>query len=123
MSGCLYRGDGAFKKIGDSDYKVKFNFLNMFVAADGNPTYVGGAVLLEDHITPLKNTRITLKIKGKDAIVSTGYTDNLGTFNMSGLLSNNHYSLEIDSPEYIGNKEIIVEPNKRNLHELIARKR
>ncbi len=123
ISGCLYRGDGAFKRIGDSDYKARINFMNLFAVADGRPTYVRGSVLLEDRITPLKNTHIILKKKDQQAIVSNTYTDHIGNFSMSGILSNDSYTIEINSPEYLGNKEIIVEPNKNNMHEIIAHKR
>ena len=85
ISGCLYRGDGVFKKIGDSDYKAKINVMNIFVAADGRPTYVCGAVLLENRITPLKNAHIILKKKDHQEIISNTTTDNSGAFNMTGL--------------------------------------
>lgn len=123
LSGCLYRGDGSFKRMGDSDYKVRLNIFNLFVAADGRPTYVGGTVLLEDHMTPLKNTRIILKTKGKETPVSNSYTDHVGRFNMSAILVDDFYDVEIDSAEYIGNKEIKVEHNRENWHEVIAHKR
>ncbi len=123
ISGCLYRGDGVFKKIGDTDYKAKINVMNLFVAADGSPTYVCGAVLLEDHITPLRNTRIILKKKDQQAIVSNTITDNTGSFNMTGLFSKDYYTLEIDSPDYFVKKIITIEPNKNNWHDLYANKK
>ena len=86
ISGCLYRGDGIFKKIGDTDYKANINVMNMFVAADGWPLYVHGVVLLEDRITPLRNTHITLRRKDQQEIISNTSTDNKGAFNMSGFL-------------------------------------
>lgn len=123
ISGCLYRGDGVFKKIGDSDYKARINFMNLFAIADGRPTYICGAVLLEDHLTPLKSVHIILKKKDQLSIVSNTHTDHTGNFNMSGILTRDSYIIEIDSPEYLGNKAIIVEPNRNNWHEIIAHKR
>jgi len=123
ISGCLYRGNGVFKQIGDSDYKAKINIMNMFVAADGRPTYVCGAVLLEDHITPLRNAHIILKKKDQQEIVSDATTDNAGTFNMTGLYSNEYYTLEVDSLGYFAKKTIIIDPNKNNWHEIYANKK
>jgi hypothetical protein len=123
ISGCLYRGDGVFKKIGNSDYKAKINVMNIFVAADGRPTYVCGAVLLEDRITPLRNAHIILKKKDQQAIVSNTDTDNSGTFNMTGLYSNDYYTLEVVSPDYFAKKTIMIEPNKNNWHEIFANKK
>lgn len=123
ISGCLYRGDGIFKQIGNSDYKTKINVMNMFVAADGRPTYVCGAVLIEDRITPLRNTHIKLKKKDRQEIISNATTDNSGTFNMTGLYSEDHYVLEVDSPDYFARKVIMIEPNKNNWHEIFAHKK
>lgn len=123
VCGCLYRGDGPFKKIGDSDYKARINFMNLFAVADGRPTYVCGVVLLEDRITPLKDTVITLKKYNQQSIVSHTNTDNTGNFNMSGILVRDSFLIEIDSPDYFGEKKITVEPNKNNWHEIIAHKK
>jgi hypothetical protein len=123
LTGCLYRGDGVFKKIGDSDYKARVNFMNIITVADGRPTYVCGSVLRADHITPLRNMHVVLKKGEQDSIVSNSYTDQVGNFNMSGILSHDSYIIEIDSPEYRGNKVITVEPNRNNWHEIIALKR
>lgn len=123
ITGCLYRGDGVFKKIGNSDYKAKLSVLNVFVVADGCPTYICGAVFLEDRITPLRNAHILL-IKGDQTYpVSSADTDNRGEFNMTGLYANDYYSIEIDSPDYSGKKTILVEPNKNNWHEIYATKK
>ena len=92
-------------------------------AADGRPTFVNGTVLLEDHITPLKNVHIILKKNDLRTIASNSYTDHVGAFSMSGILHNESYVIEIDSPEYLGSKEIIVKPNRENLHEIFAHKR
>lgn len=97
--------------------------MNLFVAADGRPTYVCGAVLLEDHITPLRNTHIILKKKNQQEIISNTNTDNSGAFNMTGLYSNDYYTLEVDSPDYFAKKTIMIEPNKNNWHEIFANKR
>ena len=70
ISGCLYRGDGIFKKI-----------------------------------------------------VSNTNTDNSGAFNMTGLYSNDYYTLEVDSPDYFAQKTIMIEPSKNNWHEIFAIKR
>ncbi|OGT97445.1 MAG: hypothetical protein A2X80_12675 [Geobacteraceae bacterium GWB2_52_12] len=121
-SGCLYRGEGIFKKIGNSDYKASVHFMNIFVAADGRPTYVCGAVSREDGITPVKNTHIVLKAKDK-AVVSHGHTDHIGIFKLSALMAEDSYLLEIDSPDYFGSKSIVVKPNKNNWHELVAHKK
>ncbi|NVN99483.1 MAG: hypothetical protein HXX17_09170 [Geobacteraceae bacterium] len=123
LTSCLYRGDGAFKQIGNSDFKLKLNFMNFFVAADGYPTCVSGAVLREDSITPLKNVLVILKKKNQQAVVSKAQTDHVGSFTMSGILTNDLYVIELDSAEYSGRKEIIVEPNRRNCHEIIAQRR
>jgi hypothetical protein len=123
ISGCLYRGDGVFKKIGDSDYKAKINVMNLLVAADGRPTYVCGAVLLEDRITPLRNTHIILKKKDQLEIISNTTTDNSGAINMTGLYSNDYYTLEVDSLDYFAKKTIMIEPNKNNWHEIYANKK
>jgi hypothetical protein len=123
ISSCLYRGDGVFKKIGETDYKANINIMNLFVAADGRPTYICGAIFSEDHVTPLKNTRIVLKKKDQPTIVSSTSSDNSGGFNMTGLFSNDYYTLEIDSPDYRGNKTIKIEPNRNNWHEIFAMKR
>jgi hypothetical protein len=121
-SGCMYRGEGIFKKISDSDYKARVN-LGVFAVADGRPTYVSGSVLLEDHMTPLKNTHILLRSKEQSAIVSNSYTDHVGRFSMSGILQNDSYIVEIDSQEYLGNKEIVVNANRVNSHDIFAHKK
>ena len=123
ISGCLYRGDGVFKQIGDSDYKAKISVMNMFVVADGRPTEICGAVYLEDHFTPLRDTNIILKKNDQATIVSSTKTDNSGAFAMSGLYSNEYYTLEIDSPNYVGKKVILVELSKNNRHDLFVGKR
>lgn len=123
LCGCLYRSDGAFKQIGDSDYKVRLNFMNLFVVADGRPTYVRGVVLLEDRLTPLKGSAITLKKSDEKTVVSHTYTDHTGNFNMSRILTRDAFVIEIDSPEYSGRKEITIEPNQNNWHEIIAHKK
>jgi len=123
ISGCLYRGDGIFKQIGASDYKAKINVMNMFVAADGRPIYVCGAVLIEDRITPLRNAHIKLKKKDSQEIVSNTTTDNSGAFNMTGLYSEDFYILEVDSPDYFAKKIIMIEPNKNNWHEVFTNKK
>jgi hypothetical protein len=123
ISGCLYRGDGAFKKIGNSDYKAQIKVLNLFVAADGHPTLVQGSILREDRISPLKFTRVILKKKEDKSIVATEQTNHIGIFHMSAVLYQDDYIIEIDSPQYTGNKVITVEPGKKNWHELVAQKR
>lgn len=123
LSGCLFRGDGVFKQIGNSDYKVKMKLLNMFVVADGHPTPVGGIVMLEDRITPLKHANIILKRKSDLSVVSKAFTNHIGYYDMSGILSHDSYLLEIQSPDYTGAKEILVEPGKGNWHEIVATKR
>jgi len=123
ISSCLYRGDGIFKKIGDSDYRARLDFMNLVAVADGRPTYVCGYVILDNHISPVKNTHLVLKKKGQQEIVSNTYTDHIGKFSMSGILSKDSYVIEIDSLEYQGNYEIVVEPNRNNFHEIIAHKR
>lgn len=120
-AGCLYRGDGILKKIGDSDFKAEFHFMHMFVAADGRPTHVCGTVLLEDKITPVKNTRIVLK-RQDQSVVSRGSTDHIGCFNVSAVMAEDSYTLEIDSVDYLGSKTIKVVPGKNNWHQLIAHK-
>lgn len=122
INGCLYRGEGVFKQIGDSDYKVRVNVLGL-AAADGRPSYVKGSVFLDDHTTPLKNTHIVLKKKGPETIASNTYTDHVGAFSMSGILQNDAYIIEIDSHLYVGRKEIIVEPNRENVHEIFVSKK
>lgn len=121
-SGCLYRGEGIFKKIGASDYKAKVSVMNMFMVADGRPTYVCGTVLLEDKVTPVKNTRIVLKKQGQ-TVVSKGSTDHIGSFNVSAIMTEDPYTLEIVSGDYLGSKSINVVPGKNNWHELIALKK
>ncbi|HBG04075.1 MAG: hypothetical protein A2075_08925 [Geobacteraceae bacterium GWC2_58_44] len=121
-SGCVYRGEGIFKKIGDSDFKASLNFMNMLVAAGGRSTHVCGTVLLEDKVTPVKNARIVLK-KQDQTVVSRGSTDHIGGFNVSAIMPEDSYSLEIDSADYLGSKIIYVDPAKNNWHELVAHKR
>jgi hypothetical protein len=123
ISGCLYRSDGVFNKIGDSDYKARINFLNMFAVADGRLTCVSGIVTLEDRITPLKNAHIILTKKDKNTIVSNTNSDHVGKFVMSGVLFDDSYIIEIDSSEYIGRKEINVKLNYNNWAEIIAYKK
>jgi len=123
ISGCLYRGDGVFKQIGDTDYKAKISVMNLFVVADGRPTEISGAVYLEDHFTPLRNSNIILKKNDQATIVSSTKTDNSGAFAMSGLFANEYYTLEIDSPDYVGRKVFLVEPSKNNRHDLTVAKR
>lgn len=123
ISGCLYRGDGIFKQIGDSDYKAKIHFMDMFVAADGIPTEVCGTVVLEDRITPLKNVHILLKKKDEAAAVAHAYTDNVGSFNLTGILKSDLYTIEIESADFFGRKVIKVSANNNNWHEVIALKR
>ncbi|BCS52526.1 hypothetical protein [Geobacter sp. SVR] len=123
MSGCLYRGDGIFKQIGDSDYKAQLNFMNLFVAANSNPTYVYGAVISEDRITPVKFATVVLRKKEQQEIVTRTNSDNAGRFLMSGILSDDDYNIEIDSPEYVACKTVRIEPNRRNYHEIFVRKK
>lgn len=121
-SGCLYRGEGIFKKIGGSDFKANLHFMHMFVAADGGPTHVCGIVVLDDKVTPVKNARIVLK-KQDQTVVSKGSTDHIGGFNVSAIMPEDSYTLEIDSADYLGSKTIYVKPAKNNWHELVAHKR
>lgn len=123
ISGCLVRGDGLFKKVGDSDYKARINLMDLFIVADGSPTYVCGTVLLEDHITPLKNTHITLVKNNDKTIVANAYTDHTGSFVMSGIFKQDTYAFEVDSPEYLTDKEIIIEPGKNKGYEIIVHKK
>jgi hypothetical protein len=123
ICGCLYRGDGVFKQIGDSDYKARVNILSMLVATDGNPTNITGTVVLDDMFTPIKFTTVILKKKDQQMIVTKSITDSTGRFTMSGILANDYYTIEIDSLEFTANKTILVEPNRVNDHELFARRK
>lgn len=40
LCGCLYRSEGIFKRIGDSDYKARLNFQNLAAVGDGGLTAV-----------------------------------------------------------------------------------
>ncbi len=123
ISGCMYRGDGVFKQIGTTDYKARLNLQNMFVAADGNPTNITGTVVLDDMFTPVKNTAVVLRKKDQPKVITTVNTDSAGRFTLSGLFSNDDYTIEIDSREYSAVKTIRVEPSRRNHHELFARRK
>jgi len=122
-NGCIYRGEGVFKQIGTSDYKAQLKLQNMFVAADGNPTSITGNVVLDDMVTPVKNTPVMLRKKDQRQVITTASTDSAGRFAMSGLFSNDDYTIEIDSREYSAVKTILVEPNRINNHELFARRK
>ncbi|HEY6873829.1 MAG TPA: hypothetical protein VI298_13985 [Geobacteraceae bacterium] len=123
LCGCLYRGEGIFKKIGDSDYKARLNFQNLVAAGDGGLSAVSGVVLLEDHLTPLRNVSVRLKRKKEQVVVSSTQTDNVGRFFITGILYSEPYVVEIESEQYSGSKEIIVTPNRVNSHDIFAEKR
>lgn len=123
LCGCLYRGDGVFKQIGDSDYKARVSLMNLVVVADGKPTYVSGTVLLEDHVTPLKGVHVILRKKDQAPVVANGQTDHIGNFSLTGLFSHDSYTIEVDSSEYAGGKTIMVEPNRDNWHEIFVNRR
>jgi hypothetical protein len=123
INGCMYRGEGVFKQIGTSDYKARLNLQNMLVAADGNPTNITGNVVLDDMFTPLKNTLVVLRKKDQQKVITSVNTDSAGRFTLSGLFSNDDYTIEIDSREYSAFKTILVEPNRINNHEIFARKK
>ena len=123
LCGCLYRSEGIFKRIGDSDYKVGLNFQNLVWVGDGGLTAVSGVVLLEDHVTPLRNVPVRLRRQKEQAVVSSTQTDNVGRFLMTGILYNEPYVVEIESRQYSGSKEIIVSPNRANSHAIFVEKR
>jgi hypothetical protein len=123
ISGCLYRGDGIFNQIGTSNYKTRIQLGQVFVATGGIPSAVCGTVLLEDHITPLKYTKVLLKKSDAEAVISNEHTDHIGKFCMTGILSSDYYVIEVDSPQYIGNKVILVDPNKQGYHDIFARRK
>jgi hypothetical protein len=123
LCGCLYRGEGIFKRIGDSDYKARLNFQNLAAVGDGGLTEVSGVVLLEDHVTPLRNVAIRLTRKKEQAVVSSAQTDNVGRFSLTGILYDEPYVVEIESRQYSGSKEIIVSPNRANSHVIFVVKR
>jgi len=123
LCGCLYRGEGIFKRIGHSDYKARLSFQNLFAAGDGGLTAVSGVVLLEDHLTPLRNVPVRLKRKKEQVIVSSTHTDNVGRFFITGILYSEPYVVEIESERYSGSKDIIVNPNRVNSHDIFADKR
>lgn len=123
LCGCIYRGEGFFKRIGDSDYKARLNFQNIVAVGDGGLTAVSGIVMLEDHITPLKNVPVRLKRKEGEAVVSSTQTDNVGRFSLTGTLYNEVYVVEIQSQQYSGSKQIMVNPNRINSHEIFVKKR
>ena len=122
LCGCLYRGEGIFKRIGDSDYKARLNFQNLVAVGDGGLTAVSGMVLLDDHFTPLRNVPVRLRRKNDQAVVSSTQADNVGRFSLTGILYNESYVVEIESRQYSGSKEIIVSPNRVNCHEIFAKK-
>lgn len=122
MTGCLYRGDGAFKQIGNSDYKAQFSLMNLFVAADGRPSYVNGVVLHEDHITPVKQARVTMKKKDGTAVVAKAQTDNTGIFTLTATLQSDTYIIEIEALGHTGKKELVVNPGRKNWLEVIVHK-
>lgn len=123
LCGCLYRGEGIFKRIGNSDYKTRLNFQNLVAVGDGCLTAVNGVVLLEDHLTPLRNVPVRLRRKKEQAVVSSTQTDNVGRFSLTGILYNEPYVVEIESRQYSGSKQIIVNANRANAHEIFAEKR
>jgi len=122
LTGCLYRGDGAFKQIGKSDYKAQLSLMNLFVAADGRPSYVDGVVLHEDHVTPVKQARVTMKKKDGTAVVAKTQTDNTGIFSLSATLQNDTYIIEIEALGHTGKKELVINPDKKNWLEVIMLK-
>ncbi|BCG48196.1 hypothetical protein GEOBRER4_n3074 [Citrifermentans bremense] len=120
LYGCLYRGEGIFKKIGDSDYKAQLHFQGLVGVADGGLTAVSGMVMQEDHLTPLRNVPVRLRRKSEPGVVSRTQTDNVGRFSLTGILYNDSYVVEIESGQYSGSKEIVVSPNRVNCHEIFA---
>ena len=123
LSGCLYRGEGIFKRIGDSDYKARIEFQDLAAVGDGGLTAVNGVVLLEDHVTPLRNVPVRLVRKKELAVVSTTTTDNVGRFVITGTLYSEPYFVEIESSQYTGSKEISINPNRQNSHLIVVEKR
>lgn len=123
ITGCMYRSDGVFKQIGNSDYKAQVDIQHMFVAADGPPITITGTVVSNDLITPLKYMPLVLRKKNQREIITKATTDNAGRFALTGLFSSEDYTIEIDSPEYTASKTILVEPNRINSHEIFARRK
>lgn len=123
LCGCLYRGEGVFKRIGGSDYKARLSFQNLIAVGDGGLTAVSGVVMLEDHVTPLRYVPVRLTRKKEKTVVSSTQTDNLGRFALTGTFYNEPYLVEIESGQYSGSKEIVVSPNRLNCHEILAQKR
>ena len=123
LSGCLYRGEGIFKRIEDTDYKARLTFQNMLAVGEGGLTGVSGVVLREDHVTPLGNIPVHLIRKNQHIVVSSTQTDNVGRFFITGILYNEPYVVEVESPNYSGSKEIKVSLNRVNNHEIYVEKR
>lgn len=123
LSGCLCRGDGAFRETGDSGNKTKNIPRPSLAVEDGKPTFVSGTVLLEDRATPLNGVHVILRKQGQAPVVANGQTDHIGNFSLTGLFSRDSYTIEVDSAEYVGGKTIMVEPNRDNWHEIIVYKR
>jgi hypothetical protein len=123
LSGCLYRGDGIFNKIGDTDYKAEAKFGRIFVVRGGIVAEVCGTVLLEDRLTPLKYTRVTLTKKDDKAIISSEQTDHIGKFCLAGILYDDYYEIEVNTPEYLGNKVVLVDPGKKTYLEVFVHKK
>jgi hypothetical protein len=112
LAGCLYRSDGAFSKIGKSDYKARINVLNLFVVAEKKPTNVSGLVLLGDHVTPVKSARVTLRKQNDKTIISSSFSDHAGKFAMTANVADGTHVLEVSMPGYSGVDEIeLVPPN------------
>jgi len=92
-------------------------------ATAGTPTGLSGTLLLEDRATPLPGVRVVLKKSGQASVVAETYTDLIGNFSLDGVVPNDSYLVEIDSPDYAASATVTVEPGSDNWREIIVRKR
>ncbi|QEM67444.1 hypothetical protein FO488_04335 [Geobacter sp. FeAm09] len=115
LSGCLHRGNVAPGPAGAAGTAA-----GPTAAA---PTIISGTVLREDRVTPVSDVHVVLRKKTHEAPPSSAYTDHIGNFSVTEPFDRGDYSIEIDSPEYVGGKTILVEPGRDNWHEIIVYKR
>ena len=123
MGGCLHRGDGVSRQAGAAGDRVGANPGGLVAATAHKPTGLSGTVLLEDRATPLPGAHIILRENGRTPVVAETYTDLIGNFTLTGVLSHHSYLVELDSPDYAGSMTITAEPDQDNWHEIIVRKR
>lgn len=114
--GCLHRADDVSRQAAGAP-------AGLAASTAGKPTGLSGTILREDHATPLPGVRVVLRKSGQAPVIAETYTDIIGNFTLTEVVSGESYLVEIDSPDYAGSLTITAEPDQDNWREIIAHKR